>query len=74
MTTRDIESIMEFDTKYMNSNVNDYDGEQEFDYEHNGHESANKEMDDQRDANRAQEDVDNFMEDSNNRDGTLDSN
>jgi len=68
VTTRDIESIMEFDTKYMNSNVNDYDGEQEFDYEHNGHESANKEMDDQRDANRAQEDVDNIMEDSNNRD------
>ena len=65
---------MEFDTKYMNSNVNDYDGEQKFDDEHNGHESANKEMNDQRDANRAQEDVDNFMKDSNNHDGTLGSN
>ena len=46
---------MEFDTKYMNSNVNDYDGEQEFDYEHNGHESANKEMDDQKHQQRNME-------------------
>ena len=58
----------------MNSNVNDYDEEREFDYENNGQESVNEEKDNQRDANKAPEDVETFMGDSNNRDATLGNN
>ena len=65
---------MEFDTNHMNSNVNDYDEEREFDYENDGHESVNEEKDDQRDANKAPEDVRKFMRDSNSRDATLGNN
>ena len=55
----------------MNSNINDYDEEREFDYENDGHESVNEEKDNQRDANKAPEDVKKFMRDSNNSDATL---
>ena len=62
---------MEFDTNNMYSNVNDYDGVREFDYENDGKESVNEEKDNQRDANKAPEYVEKFIGDSNNRDATL---
>ena len=65
---------MEFDTNHINSNVNDYDEEREFDYENNGQESVNEEKDNQRDANNAPEDVEKFIGGSNNRDATLGNN
>ena len=65
---------MEFDTNHINSNVNDYDEEREFDYENNGHESVNEEKDNQRDVNKAPEDVEKFIGGSNNRDATLGNN
>ena len=65
---------MEFDTNHMNYNMHEFDEEQEFDYENDGHESVNEEKDNQRDGNKAPEDVETFIGDSNNRDATLGNN